>query len=39
MSRSPVHKEKKKKNYFMLLLLAIVMVGLFALTIARMSGS
>lgn len=37
MSRSPVHKEKRKKNYFMLLMLVLIMVGLFALTIARMS--
>ncbi len=37
MSRSPVHDAKKKKNYIVLALLAAFMIGLFVLTIVRMS--
>lgn len=37
MSRSPIHEKNKTKNYLILLLLVVMMVGLFALTLARMS--
>ena len=37
MSRSPIHEKNKRKNYLVLFLLALMFVGLFALTIVRMS--
>lgn len=37
MAPTPVHEKSKKKNYILLAILVAVIVGLFALTIVRMS--